>query len=133
VLSLVSAPDRKLTSTIVRANAFHLAAQSGRVRLVHFGNRSESFEHSGGPTELLMKSSALDEIQQLKIKEALCYLAPEQTGQSPDGVNIEDHRTVRRSWLYASCRMKKSESMPGPLRTRSVLLESTRGERRTSV
>jgi hypothetical protein len=80
--------------TSVRANAFHLAALSGRVRLVHFGNRATSFEQFGGPTELLIQAEALEKTQQLKIKEALCYLAPEQTAQSPDGINIEDHRTV---------------------------------------
>lgn len=77
----------------MRANAFHLTALSGRVRLVHFGNRAISLERFGGPSELLIKAGGMEETSQIKIKEALCYLAPEQTTQSPDGINIEDHRT----------------------------------------
>jgi hypothetical protein len=84
----------------VRANAFHLAASSGRVRLVHFGNRAISLEQFGGPSELLIQADSLEETGQLKVKEALCYLAPEQTTQSPDGINVEDHRTVNTPPSY---------------------------------
>jgi hypothetical protein len=85
--------ERGITHREVRANAFHLAALSGRVRLVHFGNRAISLEQFGGPSELLIQAGGLEETGQLRVKEALCYLAPEQTAQSPDGINIEDHRT----------------------------------------
>lgn len=73
----------------VRANAFHLNAHSGRVRLVHFGNRAISLEQFGGPSALVF--TAHEEVEKLKVKEALCYLAPEQTG----GVDTmtQDHRT----------------------------------------
>ncbi|KZV95615.1 STKc type histidine kinase [Exidia glandulosa HHB12029] len=77
----------------VRANAFHLSSFSGVVRLVHFGNRSQSLEQLGGPSALVLKSAtdAMDEVEKQRVKEALCYLAPEQTG-SVETI-YEDHRT----------------------------------------
>ena len=73
----------------VRANAFHLNAHSGIVRLVHFGNRAISLENFGSPSSLVLQTA--DEEEKLKVKEALCYLAPEQTG----GIETmtQDHRT----------------------------------------
>ncbi|EJD55247.1 hypothetical protein AURDEDRAFT_140870 [Auricularia subglabra TFB-10046 SS5] len=77
----------------VRANAFHLSSFSGVVRLVHFGNRSQSLEQLGGPSALVLRSAtdAMDEHEKQRVKEALCYLAPEQTG-SVETI-YEDHRT----------------------------------------
>ncbi|KAH9850662.1 histidine kinase [Lenzites betulinus] len=75
----------------VRANAFHLNHHSGLVRLVHFGNRAVSLEQFGVPSEFVLQADAFEEVQKLKVKEALCYFAPEQTGSME---NIaEDHRT----------------------------------------
>ncbi|PBL00451.1 histidine kinase [Armillaria gallica] len=73
----------------VRANAFHLNAHSGNVRFVHFGNRAISLEKSGSPSSLVLK--AFDESEKVKVKEALCYLAPEQTGSIE--TTTQDHRT----------------------------------------
>ncbi|KAK0208888.1 hypothetical protein DFS33DRAFT_1254916 [Desarmillaria ectypa] len=73
----------------VRANAFHLNAHSGNVRFVHFGNRAISLEKSGSPSSLVLK--AFDESEKVKVKEALCYLAPEQTGSIE--TTSQDHRT----------------------------------------
>ncbi|TFY83386.1 hypothetical protein EWM64_g624 [Hericium alpestre] len=75
----------------VRANAYHINAHSGIVRLVHFGNRSISLEQFGGPSSLVIRADAFEEMDKYKVKEALCYLAPEQTG-SVD-TTVEDHRT----------------------------------------
>ncbi|KAI0809255.1 histidine kinase [Irpex lacteus] len=75
----------------VRANAFHLNSHSGLVRLVHFGNRAVSLEQFGVPSTFVLRSDALEEAQKLKVKEALCYLAPEQTGGMES--TSEDHRT----------------------------------------
>ncbi|KAI0090021.1 histidine kinase [Irpex rosettiformis] len=75
----------------VRANAFHLNSHSGLVRLVHFGNRAVSLEQFGVPSTFVLRSDALEEVQKLKVKEALCYLAPEQTGGMES--TSEDHRT----------------------------------------
>ena len=75
----------------VRANAFHLNAHSGLVRFAHFGNRSISLEQLGGPSALVIAADTLEELEKLKVKEALCYLAPEQTGSVE--TSIEDHRT----------------------------------------
>ncbi|KAG9055946.1 hypothetical protein FS842_000718 [Serendipita sp. 407] len=105
----------------VRANAFHVSMHSGAVRFAHFGNRSESLEKTGGPSQLVLRASGLippdddttgvsrsdgsekgrddddlaSEFGELrdtrKVKEAICYLAPEQTGTGE--TNIEDHRT----------------------------------------
>jgi serine/threonine protein kinase len=80
-----------LTEHSVRANAFHLNAHSGHVRLVHFGNRAISLEKSGAPTKLVIQADVLDENGKARTREALCYLAPEQMGSSD--TNIEDHRT----------------------------------------
>ncbi|PPQ67388.1 hypothetical protein CVT25_005967 [Psilocybe cyanescens] len=73
----------------VRANAFHLNSHSGFVRLVHFGNRAISLENFGSPSSLVLR--AYEESEKLKIKEALCYLAPEQTGSIE--TMAQDHRT----------------------------------------
>ncbi|KII94402.1 hypothetical protein PLICRDRAFT_695401 [Plicaturopsis crispa FD-325 SS-3] len=73
----------------LRANAFHLNSHSGLVRFVHFGNRAVSLEQFGGPSALVIK--AFDEIEKTKVKEALCYLAPEQTGSVE--TMSQDHRT----------------------------------------
>ncbi|PCH33241.1 hypothetical protein WOLCODRAFT_21861 [Wolfiporia cocos MD-104 SS10] len=75
----------------VRANAFHLNAHSGMVRMVHFGNRAVSLEQFGVPSSFVLRADAFEEVKKLKVKEALCYLAPEQTG-SMEALN-EDHRT----------------------------------------
>ncbi len=72
----------------VRANAFHLSAHTGIVRFVHFGNRAVSLENSGSPSNLVLK--AFDD-EKIKVKEALCYLAPEQTGSIE--TIAQDHRT----------------------------------------
>jgi serine/threonine protein kinase len=73
----------------VRANAFHLNAHSGLVRLVHFGNRAVSLENLGSPSSLVLR--AFEELEKVKVKEALCYLAPEQTGSIE--TMSQDHRT----------------------------------------
>lgn len=73
----------------VRANAFHMNSHSGFVRFVHFGNRAVSLENFGSPSSLVLR--AYDEVVKLKVKEALCYMAPEQTGSIE--VNTQDHRT----------------------------------------
>ncbi|KAJ7922998.1 hypothetical protein B0H13DRAFT_1981220 [Mycena leptocephala] len=73
----------------VRANAFHLNSHSGLVRFVHFGNRAVSLESFGSPSSLVLR--AFDELEKVKVKEALCYLAPEQTGSIE--TMTQDHRT----------------------------------------
>lgn len=75
----------------VRANAFHLNGHSGLVRFAHFGNRSISLEQLGGPSALVIAADTLEELSKRKVKEALCYLAPEQTGSVETA--HEDHRT----------------------------------------
>ncbi|KAA1468392.1 histidine kinase [Dentipellis sp. KUC8613] len=75
----------------VRANAYHINAHSGIVRIVHFGNRSISLEQFGGPSSLVIRADAFEEMNKVKVKEALCYLAPEQTGSVE--TTVEDHRT----------------------------------------
>ncbi|KAG5350224.1 hypothetical protein C0989_012043 [Termitomyces sp. Mn162] len=72
----------------VRANAFHLNPHSGLVRLIHFGNRAISLENYGSPSSLVLRALEDDK---LKVKEALCYLAPEQTGSIE--TMTQDHRT----------------------------------------
>lgn len=64
------------------ANVTPADSFSGTVRLVHFGNRSQSLEQLGGPSNLVLRSAtdAMDEDEKHRVKEALCYLAPEQTG-----------------------------------------------------
>ena len=69
-LAHVTATD----SAAVRANAFHLNAHSGLVRLVHFGNRAVSLEQFGVPSTFVLRSDAFEEAKKLKVKEALCYL-----------------------------------------------------------
>ncbi|KAK7064662.1 histidine kinase [Favolaschia claudopus] len=73
----------------VRANAFHLNSHSGLVRFVHFGNRAISLESFGSPSSLVLR--AFDELEKVRVKEALCYLAPEQTGSIE--TMSQDHRT----------------------------------------
>ncbi|KAJ7275535.1 histidine kinase [Mycena haematopus] len=73
----------------VRANAFHLNSHSGLVRFVHFGNRAVSLESFGSPSSLVLR--VFDELEKVKVKEALCYLAPEQTGSIE--TMSQDHRT----------------------------------------
>ena len=75
----------------VRANAFHSSLHSGLTCLVHFGNRTEMLENFGGPSSLVVAASANTE-HSMKAKEALCYLAPEQTGNF-DYITRTDHRT----------------------------------------
>ncbi|KAJ7356807.1 dual-domain HisK/Mak2 protein kinase [Mycena albidolilacea] len=74
---------------VVRANAFHLNSHSMLVRFVHFGNRAISLESFGSPSSLVLR--AFDELEKVKVKEALCYLAPEQTGSIE--TMTQDHRT----------------------------------------
>ena len=50
-----------------------------------------SLEESGGPSAFVIKTHALEEVDRAKVKEALCYLAPEQTGSVEN--MTEDHRT----------------------------------------
>jgi len=113
----------------IRLNAFHLSSFSGVVRLVHFGNRSTSLEQLGGPSALVLKSGtdAMNELEKLRVKEALCAIAPEQTS-STDTVQ-EDHRTdlyslgvvfwmllvgsslstfAASSWLTGRCRKREA-------------------------
>ena len=66
-----------------------MSSHSGRVRFVHFGNRSISLETLGSPSTLVI--GTFGESEKLKVKEALCYLAPEQT--SATEAQQEDHRT----------------------------------------
>ena len=73
----------------MRANAFHLNSHTGTVRLVHFGNRAISLENFGSPSSLVLR--AFKESEKVKVKEALCYLAPEQTGGTE--TISQDHRT----------------------------------------
>jgi serine/threonine protein kinase len=73
---------------VVRGNAFHLNAQTGAVRFVHFGNRAISLENYGSPSSLVL--TTIEESRKRKVKEALCYLAPEQTGSVE--TNTQDHR-----------------------------------------
>jgi serine/threonine protein kinase len=56
---------------------------------VHYGNRSVSLENYGSPSSLVIQTN--EEHDKVKVKEALCYLAPEQTG----GIETmtQDHRT----------------------------------------
>jgi serine/threonine protein kinase len=75
----------------VRANAFHVNVHSGVVRFSHFGNRSESLERTGGPSALVIQADSMPFSEQKKVKEAICYLAPEQTGTAE--TTTEDHRT----------------------------------------
>lgn len=48
-------------------------------------------ENFGGPSSLVVAASA-DKERSMKAKEALCYLAPEQTGNF-DHITRTDHRT----------------------------------------
>ncbi|KAH9486677.1 ATP-dependent RNA helicase SUB2 [Psilocybe cubensis] len=89
IMDLASFLEAGLVHREVRANAFHLNSHSGSVRLVHFGNRAISLENFGSPSSLVLR--AYEESEKLKIKEALCYLAPEQTGSIE--TMAQDHRT----------------------------------------
>ncbi|KZP00739.1 histidine kinase [Calocera viscosa TUFC12733] len=73
----------------VRINAFHYS-NAGRVRLVHFGNRSSSLESLGGPSGLVLQS---DDRDWNRVKEAMSYMPPEQINNSATIVDREDHRT----------------------------------------
>jgi serine/threonine protein kinase len=75
----------------VRANAYHINTHSGVVRLVHYGNRSVSLEMFGGPSTLVIQADGLGEENKSKVKEALCYMSPEQTGSME--TMTDDHRT----------------------------------------
>ena len=80
----------------MRANAFHLNAHSGLVRLVHFGNRAVSLEQFGVPSTFVLRSDAFEEAKKLKVKEALCYLGT---------LNV----------TYPTCQSSLSERMEQPL------------------
>jgi serine/threonine protein kinase len=56
---------------------------------VHFGNRAISLENFGSPSSLVLQTN--EEPEKLRVKEALCYLAPEQTGSIE--TMTQDHRT----------------------------------------
>jgi len=58
----------------VRANAFHLNAHTGLVRIVHFGNRAVSLEQFGVPSAFVLRADAFEEVKKIKVKESLCYL-----------------------------------------------------------
>jgi hypothetical protein len=59
---------------------------------VHFGNRAVSLEQLGGPSQFVLNADKLkDEGEKARIRDVLCYLAPEQTGALD--INTEDHRT----------------------------------------
>jgi hypothetical protein len=78
-------------SSIVRLNAFHLNAQSGAVRLVHFGNRAISLEQFGGPSTFVLRAEGTVGRERDSVRDALISLAPEQTGTFDN--STEDHRT----------------------------------------
>ncbi|KAJ3761553.1 dual-domain HisK/Mak2 protein kinase [Lentinula raphanica] len=82
-----------IQATLFRANAFHLNAHSNTVRFAHFGNRAVSLENYGSPSSLVLRT--FEEGEKLKVKEALCYLAPEQTG------SIETMAQDQRTDLYS--------------------------------
>lgn len=65
------------------------------MRFAHFGNRSISLEQLGGPSALVIAAETLEDLSKHKVKEALCYLAPEQTG------SIETSHEDRRTDLYS--------------------------------
>ena len=95
-MAKVSVRDRSLTNVysrflLVRANAFHSSLHSRLIRLVHFGIRTEMLENLGGPSSLVVAASTNEECS-AKAKEALCYVAPEQTGNF-DHITRIDHRT----------------------------------------
>jgi serine/threonine protein kinase len=75
----------------VRLNAFHMNSQSGSVRLVHFGNRAISLEQFGGPSSFVLQADGQDGPERDQVRDAMCYLAPEQTGGYES--TTEDHRT----------------------------------------
>ena len=75
----------------IRPNSFHVNAHSGVVRFAHFGNRSVSLERLGGPSSLVIEVGELPEWKQRMVKEAMYYLAPEQTGTAE--TVAEDHQT----------------------------------------
>ncbi|KAL1747326.1 histidine kinase [Schizophyllum fasciatum] len=89
IIDLASFLEAGVFHREVRANAFHLNSHSGLVRLVHFGNRAVSLENFGSPSALVI--NAFHEHEKLRVKEALCYLAPEQTGSYE--TMTQDHRT----------------------------------------
>ena len=92
---MIYPPRLLISSSTVRANAFHYNSNGGLVRFIHFGNRSVSLEESGGPSAFVIRTHALEEADRAKVKEALCYLAPEQTG------SVENMAEDRRTDLYS--------------------------------
>jgi hypothetical protein len=66
-------------------------AQSGSVRLVHFGNRAISLEQLGGPSSFVLQAETQEGAERDQVRDAMCYLAPEQTGNYE--ATTEDHRT----------------------------------------
>ena len=74
----------------IRPNAFHINSSSGVVRWAHIGNRSISLEGLGGPSNLVVETESLGELERKSVKDALCFLAPEQTGRVQ---YTSDHRT----------------------------------------
>lgn len=75
----------------MRLNAFHMNSQSGSVRLVHFGNRAISLEQLGGPSSFVVQADTQEGPERDQVRDAMCYLAPEQTGTFD--ATTEDHRT----------------------------------------
>ncbi|KAJ3894889.1 hypothetical protein GG344DRAFT_62575 [Lentinula edodes] len=74
--------------TIHKAGIIHR-----EMRFAHFGNRAVSLENYGSPSSLVLRT--FEEGEKLKVKEALCYLAPEQTG------SIETMAQDQRTDLYS--------------------------------
>jgi serine/threonine protein kinase len=73
------------------------------------GNRAHSLEKSGGPSELVM--NAEEEEEKVKVKEALCYLSPEQTGAV--AIYTQDHRTDLYSFGIAFwCALAGNGTLP---------------------
>ncbi|KZT42789.1 hypothetical protein SISSUDRAFT_979545 [Sistotremastrum suecicum HHB10207 ss-3] len=91
LIDLATFLELGFTHREVRSNAFHVNAHSGFVRLVHFGNRAVSLEMLGGPSSFVVRSENSDDKERQRIAEAMCCLAPEQTGGTES--NSEDHRT----------------------------------------
>ena len=59
------------------------------------GNRHASLETFGAPSSLVCRSDNFEEVERQRMKEALCYLPPEQTG------SIETTHEDARTDLYA--------------------------------
>ena len=88
-------------ATTVRANAFHLNAHSGLVRMVHFGNRAVSLEQFGVPSDFVIRADAFEEVKKLKVKEALCYLGVFRCNSlSRTNLTSWQHRSKRGAWRH---------------------------------